>query len=255
MAKGAEARIARARELARTHAAAAHLLTFYADLTELQQALPGTLDVESAADAMPSFLAALVRIAPPPLADGARILLEEGHDRWKHLLHACWQVQGQWESGGEEPDAVHAFIAEAMLQPVAERTLTCEGMPVVAVLRDKAHGSERSFVCGFCLTEYRAARLGCPACGEARFEKLAVFRVDGPSDQGSSPRSPTLDFRYDLSAARIDACDTCRTYLKTIDLTRDATAVPVVDDIATVTLDVWARQQGYTRVRPNVLRV
>jgi FdhE protein len=125
------------------------------------------------------------------------------------------------------------------------------------VLRDKAHGSERSFVCGFCLTEYAAGRLGCPSCGEERFEKLAVFRADGQSDQSSAsaPHVPVADPGSALAAARIDACDTCRVYLKTIDLTKDATAVPVVDDIATVTLDVWAREHGYTRLRSNLLRL
>jgi FdhE protein len=53
----------------------------------------------------------------------------------------------------------------------------------------------------------------------------------------------------------VDACDSCRRYVKTIDLTRDGTAVPIVDDIATLTLDLWARGQGYERLRPNLLRL
>jgi FdhE protein len=55
--------------------------------------------------------------------------------------------------------------------------------------------------------------------------------------------------------ARIDACDTCRTYIKTIDLTRDGLAIPAVDDLATLPLDLWARERGYQRLYPNLLRV
>lgn len=220
----------RARSLAQTFPEASQALTFYAALADLQQALPATLDFEAIADAVPAFLTAVMRIAPAPLAAAARTMLEEGHDRWKHALHRYWD-------GQRDVDPARACLLEAMLQPLAQQTLRCQGLPVVAVLRDKAHGSGRSFVCGFCLHEYPAPRLGCPACGEQRFEQLAVFRSE------SCP------------AVRIDACESCRTYLKTIDLTQDATAIPVVDDIATLTLDVWAREQGYTRLYPNLLRL
>jgi FdhE protein len=221
---------ARARSLARAHPEAAQPLIFYANLLDLQQTLPQILDFALLAAAVPPFLSALLAIAPPPLASAARDLLDEGADRWQQLLRGYWD-------GERDVDSLRAFFAEAMLQPLARRQLDCQGPPVVAVLRDKAHGSERSFVCGFCLNEYPAPRLGCPACGEQRFEQLAVYRSDA------------------FAAARIDACESCRTYLKTIDLTQDATAIPVVDDLATLTLDVWAREQGYTRSRPNLLRL
>jgi FdhE protein len=80
-------------------------------------------------------------------------------------------------------------------------------------------------------------RLGCDACGESDVQKMSVYRTDA------------------TDPARIDACDSCRTYLKTIDLTKDATACPIADDLASVTLDLWAREQGYRRGRPNLLRL
>jgi FdhE protein len=241
----ADKRITRARQLAATVPAASDPLTFYANLVELPQSILETyggavartsgafaesLDAEAAADALPAFLTGLLRIAPPPTADAARAVLQEGHDRWRHLLHTCW-------NGEPEQDPMRGFIAEALLQPFAERLSICRGTPVVAVLREAAHGAKRAYACGFCLTEYPAPRIGCAACGESSFDRLAVYRAD------------------EIAAARIDACDTCRTYLKTIDLTKDGTAVPVADDIATVTLDVWAREQGYQRLRPNLLRL
>jgi formate dehydrogenase maturation protein FdhE len=40
---------------------------------------------------------------------------------------------------------------------------------------------------------------------------------------------------------RVDVCDTCHSYLKSIDLTKTGLAVPVVDELATMPLDLWAR--------------
>ena len=54
---------------------------------------------------------------------------------------------------------------------------------------------------------------------------------------------------------RIDACDRCHRYIKTIDLSKDGLAVPCVDDIASVSLDLWARDGGYTRIKNNVLGI
>lgn len=263
MSAAADARIIRAGHLAASVASASKPLTFYVNLVELQCALLETyggvvrpsasfsdsLDFEAAADALPGLLTALTQLAPPAAADAARRILHESHAEWRHLVHSYWNGER-----GEDP--LREFIAEALLQPFAETVAAsrpvpahanppevdthcpvCHDRPVAAVLREAAHGAKRSFVCGFCLTEWSAPRLGCAGCGEMRFEQLAVYRAD------------------EFVAARVDACETCRTYLKTIDMTRDGKAVPVVDDIATLTLDVWAREKGYQRLRPNLLRL
>jgi FdhE protein len=256
----AATRATRARVLADRYPQASEPLAYYAALVDSQQAILASnpivrgigrfsdaIDFERAADALPFFLKAITPGAPAALASVAREMLHEGHDEWRHLLHTYW-------NGGRDGDPRRAFVAEAMLQPFAEAVArrvassadasdvsmtcpVCGDQPVAAVLRDQAHGARRSFVCGFCLTEWPAPRLGCPACGEVQFEKLPVYRAD------------------EFTGVRVDCCDTCRMYLKTIDLTKDATAVPVVDDIATLTLDAWAREQGYTRLRPHLLRL
>ena len=81
------------------------------------------------------------------------------------------------------------------------------------MLREAGHGAKRSLLCGLCLTEWPSMRLVCAGCSESQFEKLPVFRAD----------------EYD--AVRVDACESCRTYIKTIDLTGMGAAVPVVDDL------------------------
>jgi FdhE protein len=108
-------------------------------------------------------------------------------------------------------------------------------VPVLGVLREGGHGSKWTLLCGLCLMEWDYLRLACPTCGEQEFESLPVFTAE------------------QFPHVRIKACETCRIYLKTIDLTKDGHAVPPVDDIATVSLDVWACERGYARLRQNLL--
>ncbi|MGE3509742.1 MAG: formate dehydrogenase accessory protein FdhE, partial [Vicinamibacterales bacterium] len=103
----------------------------------------------------------------------------------------------------------------------------CDGAPRVGVLREEGQGHRRTLLCGCCHSEWPFPRLTCPACGETRFEALPVFTAEA------------------FGHLRIEACDTCRRYLKTVDLTVDGLAVPPVDDIASVPLDLWALERGY----------
>ena len=52
---------------------------------------------------------------------------------------------------------------------------------------------------------------------------------------------------------RVEACDTCHCYIKTIDLTKDGRAVPMVDELAAIPLSLWASENRYTKVSPNLL--
>ena len=77
----------------------------------------------------------------------------------------------------------------------------------------------------------------CPGCGEEKKENLPVFIAEG--------------FDY----VRIDACDTCKTYIKSIDMTKDGRAVPVVDELATTSLNLWAQEKDYQKFEPNLFGV
>jgi FdhE protein len=243
-------RIARARKLADDHPAVAEPLCFYADLARLQHALLSKADWRSISRVASSFVADLSRVSPPAIAEKLRMLTPVSEHHWAELIDTYWS------SGGREPadvDELPLFVVEAVLQPFAEvrarqkdapaeakrqdRCPHCTGVPIVGVLREEGHGARRSLVCGICLTEWPALRLMCPACGESRFERLPVFRAE------------------EFDAIRIDVCESCQTYLKTVDLTKDGAAVPIVDDIASLPLDLWARDKAYRRARANVLRL
>ena len=260
-------RIARARDLAPRHPAAAEILTFYAGLAERQRAIFNqstdaddsavgfgqAVDIAAALASIPDFLCWLQRDAPAPLAAAARQL--DGIDSY-----GWWRILSESLSGFRAPDdmeEVVTFVRDATIQPIAEALAMsrrpqappptgvgdapahcpiCRSDPVVGALREDAEGARRSLLCARCLTEWRFLRSHCPRCDERRFEALPVYTAD------------------EFPHVRVEACDTCHTYLKTIDFTKNAMAVPVVDDLASLTLDLWARSAGYTRLQANILR-
>jgi FdhE protein len=50
----------------------------------------------------------------------------------------------------------------------------------------------------------------------------------------------------------VEACDGCRRYVKSVDLSLDGLAVPEVDELSSLALDVWAAEQEYTRLEPGL---
>jgi formate dehydrogenase maturation protein FdhE len=48
-------------------------------------------------------------------------------------------------------------------------------------------------------------------------------------------------------------CDACKTYIKRIDLTKNGRAEPLVDELASAPLDLWAREPGCTKLQSNLL--
>jgi len=263
-------RIERARELAAAHPFAAEGLRFYEHIASFQKSLYGNLLAGKGTEQTPlpsgslrddlellillpwfaQFLAFIQDIAPSPIAQSAAELITAGSARWEEVLDEFWRA----------PDAApltetEALLAWTFLQPYAEsradRTAKpeggaevhgtpplcplCSGKPHVGVLRPLGDGAKRSLLCSLCATEWDYRRIVCPACGEESVDKLPVYTAEG------------------LDHVRVEACDTCRHYIKTIDLTKNGRAVPVVDELAAIPLSLWAAENGYTKVRANLL--
>jgi len=51
----------------------------------------------------------------------------------------------------------------------------------------------------------------------------------------------------------VEACDSCKTYIKSVDLTKNGHAEPVVDEIAAAALDFWAKEHGYEKIELNLM--
>jgi FdhE protein len=263
-------RIARARTLAADRPPAASILSFYAGLASCQRTI-GTgasaprrevssfdqaLDLDAASRAVPTLLKWLEKEAPDPLAAQAAEAASLDTASWRDLMARVVSADADHELNELDGPAL-GFIVEAVLQPFAEaaanqlpletrlreadgrvnRCPACGGPPAIGVLREEGHGARRTLACSLCFTEWPYHRVVCPSCNETRFDALPIYTAEG------------------LEQVRIDACDSCHVYLKTIDLTKDALAEPLVDDLATVSLDLWARERGYRRVRPNLLRI
>ncbi len=245
-----DARIARAELLATEHPSAALLLNFYAQLAGFQKTVFDDLKVKGETDigALVPFFPALIELVSRNgtslLADFAAQNLLSSEERLR-LLSAEWQGEGV-----DDPAA--RFYARALIQPYAEYLASrgdtsaadavptcpfCNARPVAGVLRGEGDGGKRWLLCSLCSTEWQFRRVVCPNCGEENKDKLPIY---------TAPEFP---------AARVDACDSCRTYIKSIDLTKDGHAIPVVDEIATVVLSIWAEEHGYSKLETNLLGV
>ncbi|HVT18345.1 MAG TPA: formate dehydrogenase accessory protein FdhE [Thermoanaerobaculia bacterium] len=267
-----DARIQRAQELAASQSFAAEGLRFYERVVGFQKTLyaaaaavppsagqgPGAGKPLRERDLEPllllpwfaSFLSLIQEIAPPPLAQSAAELGALGVTRWQEVLDEFWRAEPEGSGALSEAETL---IAWAFLQPYAEcladhggRTAPdgtpplcplCSNRPQVGVLRPQGDGAKRSLICALCATEWEFRRIVCPACGEEDRDKLPVWVAEG------------------LAHIRVEACDTCRHYIKTVDLTRDGRAVPVVDELATIPLSLWAEEKGYAKLRTNLLGI
>jgi FdhE protein len=251
-------RIARADQLAADSSAAAPLLSFYARLLREQKAVyeamdaaerPSgrlTCDLPLIGRAAASLVQTVAEHGPPALAAEAGRLESTGAGFDDDLV-AHWSTPSD-----------RRFFAKAILQPYAQllvdsgitpvdRPLTaaenrcprCGGMPQLSILESSspasAGGSGRRLLCAMCLTAWPFRRIVCPSCGEDDERKIGYFE------------SPEFDYQ------RVEACDTCRHYLKAIDLGRLGFAVPLVDEIAGAPLDLWARERGYEKIELNLV--
>lgn len=190
-----------------------------------------------------SFLSLAETYGPQPLTLLSNELRARGRDFWSELLNSIWTAQTLSDAPG--------VLALAFLQPYAELLRSrssawrgqsarascpfCRRKPAAGVLRQKGEGAARSLVCSLCCAEWEFRRIICPACGEEHDPKLPVYTAD------------------DIDNIRVECCDSCKTYLKTVDLTKNGRAEPIVDELASAPLDLWARDHGYAKLQINLL--
>jgi FdhE protein len=266
-----DARIRRAEHLASKHPFATEVLRFYSRIAEFQKTSyaeikkdlgskltsrpagsrrPPLLSINSdlILSRLQSFLILVPQAGPPPLAAAARNISEMDAASKLSLLDAYWNLGG---ANDQFIGAFAQFIPRAFAQPLAELVATytfeppavvtqhncplCGGQPLLGVLRPEGDGGKRLMMCSFCLQEWDFRRIYCPACGEQDDKKLPVYVAE---------QFPHI---------RVETCETCKVCVRTIDLTTDGNAVPIVDDLAAIPLTLWSHEHGYTRLQPNLL--
>lgn len=249
MADPFERRLRRAEVLRKEWPFATQILGLFSRLTEVQQEIWTYLEGPAPNDPEAKILRGLAfklldvlrRHAPGPLAERA----EEMEDIELLLLE-------QRSAAGEPLDPEESFLLRVLEQPRYMSTVRLEGQermaattgtcpfcdlpPLVGVLREdkQADTVRRTLLCPRCCNEWDFPRVLCPSCREERPEKLPRYTAQ------------------EIPWMRVEACDTCHKYLKSVDLTQNWDADPIVDELASTPLDVIARDHGYTKIAPNL---
>jgi formate dehydrogenase accessory protein FdhE len=255
-----DTRIHRAEELARKSDATREILSFYSRLLQSQKEvdeflrsrrgwLPsGSLveDLSVIRECLPIVLRTVESYGSAPLAEEARTLINAASGTVDQMLLDYWCNPSDTQ-----------FFAKAFLQPYTrwlaesggqpldrpfenddKRCPFCGGLPQVSFLQIREATSEsgnRDLVCSTCTINWSFRRVACAYCGEERPTKLGYFHT------------PEYDH------IRIEACDTCKHYIKGVDLTRLGFAIPLVDEVAAAALDVWSNEHGYLKIELNLV--
>jgi FdhE protein len=221
-------RASRARSLAARYAASRDVLLFYAGVADWQAHVTSD-DVKGLSSFLPSLLELVSRNAPQRLAEVARSLRSEDFPQL---------IADHWNSSGNFSES--QFFARALLQPYTANLPDaldcpwCSQAPQAGRLVPQSDGLAFELVCGLCLRNRPFPRTRCPGCNESDEKKLAGF---------TTPDFPHL---------RLQVCESCRGYIQVADLSRDPAAIPEVDELAGLPLDVWAQDQGYHKLLPNL---
>jgi len=262
-----DARIARGEYLSGVYPFAAEILTYYTRICAAQKKLRGELerslkksagaaggdlreqlDVDIVSPHARGLLENLGKHSPGPLGEFITDFLGRSEAQRAAVLQDHVSGSGTDEAAA---DSREQLVATILLQPYAELLAArmanppavvegnlcpkCAARPVAGVLRVEGDGGKRFLLCSFCGTEWEFRRILCAYCGETRESSLPVFVAE---------KFPHL---------RVEACDTCRHCLRTVDLTKDGNAIPVVDDLAAIPLALWVEEYGYTRIHNNLL--
>jgi formate dehydrogenase maturation protein FdhE len=216
---------------------------------DLRQGGVPLLDVGGAADAVNVGITAAVRdvtdavAVPEPLLAAARMLeapavRAEAVPSWLVAPALVDEPLAFWIGVAAQPILELAALDVQAPGPDQWAVATCPvcgGVPQVSAIAEESGefmaGAPRSLICGRCAGRWAFPRALCVACGENDSRRIGGWVADN------------------WPVVRIEACDTCRAYIKTFDLRRPGSrdVVPLVDDVATAVLDRWARDQGLQR--------
>ena len=220
-------KVARARLLAGRYPQSAEALLFVAAGYELVgNSQPAFGDVQGLAELL---VAGLGGVAPQPL---------------RGVVPDVVSYFGQPDPYA--PSSVYARLAlEAwarhtplqMTDAVPNECPRCRHAPQLGVLRQSGNGDALFLGCSLCRTEWAFRRTTCPECLETDPEKIQYHTAEG------------------WPQVRTQTCESCRGYLHLLLPEVEPGMIPDVDELALLPLDVWAMDQGYHKVWPNLAGV
>ena len=101
----------------------------------------------------------------------------------------------------------------------------CGSLPELSVFEDNG---KRSLICGFCGHKWLSKRIYCPFCENTDHESLQYFDIEGEEEY------------------RVDVCDKCKKYIKTVDIKKTSRTVYLpLENRSTPYLDMRFSEMGY----------
>lgn len=260
----------RSHELTRKRPGYAPLLDFYLAVREVQQASRAEIGTLSQESSKPE--------SPFPFDAGAAsrlflVLCELGRTANRHFASEVEKIESCIATGSLDltgvlaaaehsaetgraasemglDERVLSFLVSQSLRPsievVRDRMMArlnpeawreplcpiCNSPPTLSLL--KGEPALRYALCSHCGCQWRVDRMSCLACGNTNHKTLSHFHGEGEG------------------GTRIDLCDNCHSYIKTIDVRGFETADACLEDLATQHLDLIATQKDFSRVVSNV---
>jgi FdhE protein len=101
----------------------------------------------------------------------------------------------------------------------------CGSSPVLSILNS---GGDRSLICSFCWHPWSVKRVFCPFCENRDSQSQQYFFNEGEKE------------------FRVDLCDNCKKYIKTLDSRETERMIyPPLEQISSLHLDYKAKEMGY----------
>ena len=266
----------RAEALRSRHPFAAEVLALYIALLDVwdeawdaahqEQPEPPALAGWAAGRVLPRVVEAPATAGPESRAGATRGLLDAG---------VTSQPLAAWLAG-DELAPVERYLARATLRgplqavdadaacardpsPRGGRHCpSCGGPPQLSY---RAHSDDglvsehRHLACARCGAGWSYSGSACASCGETKAAQRTVYAerrewpVVGRGDSAAPAQADGPMFPH----VRVEGCHSCKRYLVDIDVGRDARAVPEVDELAALPLDLHAAELGLSKITPNLM--
>jgi FdhE protein len=232
------------------------MLHLYAALLDVQEPaflaaledrpVPAALAAYVGERVMADVVEATVAAGPPALAVAAPERLHAG---------GLEEAVGRWLAG-EPVSPVERYLARAAASPVLEALGAaaaearrgppgegdcphCGGSAQLSFIPESSEAlvtPSRRLLCSRCAGDWVHERVTCPACGERSTARLSIHAAE-----------------EQLPHLRAEACESCRRYLIAVDLRREPEAVPVVDELVALPLDLHMQERGFAKIVPNLM--
>ncbi|HIQ30909.1 MAG TPA: formate dehydrogenase accessory protein FdhE [Aquifex aeolicus] len=191
-----------------------------------------------------AFMEKVASFGTPEIEEGIHLMSLQGDEELKDIIVSFLKNRGG--------DGIERLVLIGFLQPVFRKIAetktvqrdgwlknecpVCGFKPCVSFLADTSEGEGTRFLrCGLCLSDWVYVRTKCVKCGNVEDNTMDYFISE------------------DIDYVSLQVCQKCKHYIKVVDMRRDGFAVPELEDIATVSLDLWAGEKGLTKFERNIL--